>query len=159
MLERVREATDEARALLGELDAELGEAYEPEQRHAITLERVFQPDVAFFVVKLDGVAIGCGGVAYDDGFAELKRMFVRPAMRGRGAVQALIARLEREAATRGYHRVAIETGDEQVAAIIVYERAGYRRCAAFGAYCALPHERIVRSVFLEKRLLGVAEDK
>jgi len=152
VVERLDEPSDDARGLLAELDAELGANYAPDQRHALTIDRLFQPNVAFFIVRLDGEAIGCGGVAFDDGFAELKRMYVRPAMRGKGGVQALITRLEQEAAARGYARVSIETGDAQRAAIRAYERAGFTRCGAFGEYATLPAHAIVRSVFLEKHL-------
>lgn len=152
IVERIDRPSDEARALLAELDAELGANYTAEQRHALTIERVFAPHVAFFIVRLSGAAVGCGGVAFDDGFAELKRMYVRPALRGKGVVQVLIARLETEAAARGYARVTLETGDAQHAAIRAYERAGFARCAAFGAYAALPAHAIIRSVFMEKRL-------
>ncbi len=36
----------------------------------------------FFIARIDDVAVGCGGVAFFDGFAEVKRMFVREASRG-----------------------------------------------------------------------------
>lgn len=150
VLELTERATDEARELIGELEAELSGPYAADQRHGFGVDRVFQPDIRFFVARVDGEAVGCGGIAFDDGFAELKRMYVRPALRGRGVVQALISRLEEEARSRGYKRLTLETGDAQLAAIRVYERAGYRRCAAFGAYAGLEAHAIVRSVFFEK---------
>ena len=151
-LERVQRAKPEVRALIGELEADLAGAYEAEQRHGLSIERMFQPNIAFFVAYLDGEAVGCGGVAFEDGFAELKRMYVRPASRGRGVVQALIERLAGEAAARGISRMTLETGDVQHAAIRAYERAGFTRCGAFGDYCALAPGAIERSVFFEKRL-------
>lgn len=151
-VERVERATDEVRDLIRDLDAELMQDYEPEQRHGYDVERVFQPDVRFFIVRLDGAAVGCGAVGFDDGFAELKRMFVRPAMRGRGVVQVLLERLEAEAVVHGYRRLMLETGDTLFPAMKVYERAGFRRCGAFGHYAALEPHRIVRSVFMEKAI-------
>jgi putative acetyltransferase len=151
-LERVERATPDARALIGELEGELAAAYEAEQRHGLSVERIFQPDIAFFIAYLDGKPVGCGGVALEDGYAELKRMYVRPDTRGRGIVQALIARLEGEAAARGIKHVTLETGDVQHAAIRAYERSGYTRCEAFGDYRALAPAAIERSVFFEKRL-------
>ena len=152
IVERVDRPIEEARAHLAELDAELSATYTPDQRHGLAVDRVFQPSVAFFVVRFEGAAIGCGGIAFDDGFAELKRMYVKPAMRGKGAVQALIARLATEAGARGYSRLTLETGDAQTAAIRAYERAGFRRCEPFGAYAALSSHTIARSVFMDKRL-------
>jgi putative acetyltransferase len=152
ILERVGAATPDVYSLIGELEADLASAYEAEQRHGLSVERIFQPNIAFFIAYLDGQPIGCGGVAFEDGYAELKRMYVRPAVRGRGVVQALIARLEAEASARGIKRVTLETGDVQHAAIRAYERAGFARCGAFGDYVTLSPTAIVRSVFFEKRI-------
>jgi len=46
----------------------------------------------------------------------------------------------------------LETGDKQKAAIRLYERAGFIRCAVFGAYAAMPREAVATSVFFEKRV-------
>ncbi len=151
-LERIDQATPEARLLVNELEAELSGPFTCEQRHGLRLEQLFRPNIVFFIAWLDGKAVGCGGIAFEDGFAELKRMYVRPAARGHGAVQALLKRLEAEASARGYDRLMLETGDVLYAAIRVYERAGFKRCAAFGAYRALAPHTIERSLFFEKRI-------
>jgi putative acetyltransferase len=152
VLEHTTAPTDDARALVEELEAELSEGYEPHQRHGLSLDKIFQPHIAFFIAKTDGVAAGCGGVAFDDGYAEIKRMYVRKALRGHGIATLVLARLEREARTKGYARLMLETGDELHPAMRLYERAGFRRCAAFGHYRSLPPHTIERSVFFEKRL-------
>lgn len=151
-LERIHGATPDAVALVTELEAEMAASYSDEQRHGLSIEKIFQPNIAFFIAYRSGRAVGCGGIAFDDGFAELKRMYVRPAARGQGIVQAVIARLEAEAKARGIKRVALETGDVQHAAIRAYERAGYKRCGAFGDYCAMAPSAVERSVFLDKTL-------
>jgi len=151
-LEHVTSATPEARELIGELDAELAGPYSAEQRHGLSIERVFQPHVMFFIAYSNGAAVGCGGIAFDDGFAEFKRMYVRPALRGRGIVQALLDRLSAEARARGYRRLTLETGDAQHAAMRAYERAGFTRCDAFGNYRGLAREAVERSVFFEKQI-------
>jgi putative acetyltransferase len=66
--------------------------------------------------------------------AEIKRMFVRADVRGRGVAQAVLARLEQEARGFGYSRLVLETGDKQFAAIRLYERAGYVRIPCYGEY-------------------------
>jgi len=40
--------------------------------------RISQLHVRFFVASLDGEPVGCAGVALFEGFAEVKRMYVRP---------------------------------------------------------------------------------
>lgn len=122
-IEHVAAPTDDVRALIGELDAELNAEYAPDQRHGLSLAGVFQPSVLFFIARLDGAAVGCGGIALEDGFAEVKRMYVRPHARGSGVADAILDRLEREAAERGITRVVLETGDAQGAATRFYQRA------------------------------------
>ena len=79
-------------------------------------------------------------------------MYVRPAVRGRGVARAILERLEEEARSEGIPRLTLETGDAQHDAMRLYERAGFTRCAAFGAYATMPPECVARSVFFEKRI-------
>jgi putative acetyltransferase len=108
--------------------------------------------VRFFLARLGGAAVGCGGVALFSDFAEVKRMYVRDIARGRGVAQAMLARFEAEALDAGLALLRLETGVRQVAALRVYERAGFRRCEAFGAYAAMAPQAIATSVFFEKPL-------
>src|SRR5215469_13287379 len=95
------EATLEVRDLIRELNDVLGAAYEEHQRHGLSIEQLFEPDVRFFVARLDGLAVGCAGVAMLDDYAEVKRMYTRPAARGRGIAKALLRRTEHEARAAG----------------------------------------------------------
>ena len=151
-IERVDRPTDDVRGLIGELDAELAGSYAPEQRHGLTLEAIFEPPVRFFVAHLDGQAVGCGGVACFDDFAEIKRMYVRAAARGAGVADAIIERLEDEARNAGLRVVRLETGVHQPAAIGFYRRHGFVPCRAFAPYASLPPSAIKTSYFMEKRL-------
>jgi putative acetyltransferase len=144
--------TDEVRVLVDELEAILAEEYPPEQRHGLAIDAIFQPHVRFFVARLDGDAVGCGGVALFDGFAELKRMYVREAARSRGVAPALLARLEAAAREAGLPVLHLETGTNQLAALRFYEREGFHRCAAFGDYAAMPTQAIATSIFMQKPL-------
>ena len=109
-------------------------------------------NVRFFAARLDGVAVGCGGVAFYDGYAEVKRMFTRPIARRRGVAAALLERLEGEARGAGHSVLRLETGMYQEEAIGFYERAGFERCAAFGDYLDLSPQAIETSVFYEKSI-------
>jgi putative acetyltransferase len=151
-LEQVQSPSDDAKLLVGELDAELSGVYSEEQRHGLDIERIFQPGILFFIARLEGEPVGCGGIALDDGFAEVKRMYVRPQARGKQVAQAILNRLEDEARTRGVKRLTLETGDIRHAAMRLYERAGFTRCGPFGAYAAMPKSAVERSVFYEKRI-------
>jgi putative acetyltransferase len=151
-IEPVEIPTPDARALIGELDAELNADYPPEQRHGFSVDRVFQPDVMFFIARLDGQPAGCGAVALADGYGEVKRMYVRPQARGRNVAQAVLERIEREARSRRVPRLVLETGDIRHAAMRFYERSGFTRCGPFGPYLDMPPHAIARSVFYEKLL-------
>ena len=87
-IERVSVATDEIRQLVAELDRALTGPYLPEQHHYLPFERLFDNNVRFFAARIDGVAVGCGGLAFYDGFAEVKRMFTQPTARRRGVAAA-----------------------------------------------------------------------
>src|ERR1043166_836067 len=101
-IERVGEPTPEVHDLIGELDEVLNAAYEPHQRHGLAIAQLFEPHVRFFLARLDGIAAGCGGVALFDDYAEVKRMYTRPAVRGRGLAKAVLRRLEEEAPPSGH---------------------------------------------------------
>ena len=151
-IERVATATDEIRQLVAELDRDLSGPYLPEQRHALSLDQLFEDNVRFFAARLDGVPVGCGGVAFYDGFAEVKRMFTRPTARRKGVAAALLQRLEGEARGAGHSVLRLETGMYQDEAIGFYERAGFERCAAFGDYLDLSPQALETSVFYEKSI-------
>ena len=151
-VELTNSVTDELRELIAELDRTLAQDYAPEQRHGLTLEGIFAPHVRFFIARRDGAALGCGGVALCDGFAEVKRMYVRENARGLGVARALLGRIERETQASGRNVLRLETGDRQTAAMRLYERAGFRACGPFGDYTTMAPQAIATSVFLEKRL-------
>src|SRR5262245_49104222 len=151
-IELVTAPTPEVIVLLDGLNAALAGPYSEEQRHALPVDRLFQPNIRFFVARLDGEAVAGGGVGFYDGFAELKRMYSKPSVRGRGVAKKLLARLEAEAAIAEQTLVRIETGVYQLEAMRFYEGAGYRRCEAFGPYATMAPAAIETSVFYEKRL-------
>lgn len=152
VIEQVDSATADVRSLIFALDSELAVAYPPEQMHGLTLASLFQPHVKFFLARLDGRAVGCGGIAFFDGFAEVKRMYVRDDVRGKGVAQAMLAHIEAVAREAGYTRLRLETGVRQPAAIRLYESFGFEPCAAFEPYASMPPSAVKNSLFYEKLL-------
>jgi len=60
-------------------------------------------DAEYLVVVVGGRAVACGAwQALEPGVAELKRMYVRPAFRGRGITEQLTVALEEEALAAGH---------------------------------------------------------
>ena len=107
------------------------------QQHRLSIDQLFEPHVRFFVARLDGLAIGCGGVAFFNDYAEVTPMYTRPAARGRGIAKALLVQIEDEAHAAGKPVLRLETGIHQQEAIGVYERAGFRPgvCSALMRQC------------------------
>ncbi|MGH6891870.1 MAG: GNAT family N-acetyltransferase [Dongiaceae bacterium] len=149
-IELVKTATPEVIALLDELNRALAGPYSKEQTHALPVDRLFQPNIRFFMARLDGEAVACGGVAFFDGFAELKRMYSKPAVRGRGVAKVLLGRLEAEAREAGASVLCIETGIYQHEAVRFYEGAGFQQRGPFGPYAEMPPKAIELSLFYEK---------
>jgi GNAT superfamily N-acetyltransferase len=62
---------------------------------------------------------------------EVKRLYVRPEMRGRKIADRLLEALEEYAAEFGYRTLYLDTKDDLLAAIKFYERHGYERCERY----------------------------
>lgn len=136
-------------ALIDELDAYQTVLYPPESHHGLDIDALLRPQVLFAVAREhSGEAIGCGAVVLTPQYGELKRMFVRPAARGRGIAKALLNFLEAAAADKGCRDLMLETGISQPEALGLYAKSGYMRRGPFGAYADDPY-----SVFMHKRLV------
>ena len=131
----------EARTLIEALNAELSACYPEEGATHFRLDpnEVAPGRGAFLLAWEEGQPVGCGAVRRIEGQAgEIKRMYVCPEARGKGAARALLEALEAEARALGLSRLVLETGVRQRAAIALYERAGFHSTAAFGEYMKSP---------------------
>ena len=69
---------------------------------------------------------------------EIKRMFVAVECRGRGLSKYLLEEMERVAREEGASRIILHTGNQQVAAIALYEANGYTEIEIYEPYVGLP---------------------
>src|SRR6185437_431314 len=139
-------------ALLGDGERHSASLYPPESNHHLPLEALREPHIRFLVARDgDGRAIGTGAIALfgieAQCWAELKRMWVIPAARGKGVSRIILEELEARATHEGARWLRLETGIENHAALVLYERAGFTRCGPFGDYKPDP-----LSVFMAKEL-------
>jgi len=135
-------------ALIDELDRYQRALYPAESNHLLDLSALLQPNVRFAVARdARGAVVGCGAVVLMDGYAEVKRMFVSPVVRGGGIGRRLLEHVESQARMAGLKVLRLETGISQPEALGLYARAGYERC---GPYADYPDDPL--SVFMEKRL-------
>jgi GNAT superfamily N-acetyltransferase len=86
------------------------------------------PESCFHIVEQDGQPIAMGGLhRLRDGVAEMKRVYVRDAARGRGLGRTLVTRLISDARGFGYRRLLLDTMPTLETAIALYERLGFVR--------------------------------
>ena len=98
--------------------------------------------VAYFENK----PVGCGAIKhFDDNRMEVKRMYVKPAFRGKGIAVQLLQKLESWAAELGYKKCILETGKKQPAAIGLYKKSAYNIIENYGQYAG-----VANSVCFEK---------
>jgi len=143
-----RPDSDDARALITELDAYLVPLSPRESSHGYPVEKLMQEDVPFFILRDNGVPAGCGGIKlFGTDYGEIKRMYIRPQFRGLGFAKLMLDHLADYARSRGVALLRLETGIYQHAAIALYERAGFQSIPPFGEYKPDPLSR-----FYEKRI-------
>ena len=142
-VERLFRAADERSATL----------YPGEDRAGPTIEALLATGVRFFVARIDGRAVGCGGfVPGGEGWAEMKRIFVEEAARGGGIGNTLMLAIEQLATNERFLAMRLETGVRAEAAIRLYRRLGYADRAPYGRHAA-----DASSIFMEKSL-GAARE-
>lgn len=135
-----RPDTLDARTLIEELEDHLASLYPIEARYGLSVARLLEENVAFFILRYDDLPVGCGGVkCFGKAYAELKRMYVRPSYQGIGLGKKILARLEAYASSQRISTMCLETGIYQESAIQLYERMGYQTRVPFGDYQAGPY--------------------
>ncbi|BDZ55229.1 GNAT family N-acetyltransferase [Agromyces marinus] len=120
----------------------------------LELSELDRTGVSIYVARADdGAAIGLVALIEDvehgAGRAELARLFVDEAFRGRGIAALLLMRAETDAMARGVRELVLQTGTAHLAAQALYAKHGYRRVDPFGRYVGVP-----ASVCMAKSLLG-----
>ncbi|MFZ1726210.1 MAG: GNAT family N-acetyltransferase [Albidovulum sp.] len=139
--------TAEAHALVEGSQQSLLEVFPPEAIFTFSALELATPDVAFFVAREAGRAIGCVALVDCGGYGEVKRLYVPNEGRGRGLAKAMMAAVEARARDIGMAAIRLETGEALVAAVSLYAALGFRRCGRFGDYADHP-----ASLFMEKLL-------
>ena len=134
-------------AFLARADERSASLYPAESRHGLGVPALLAAGARFFVARQDGRALGCGGyMLLPEQAAEVKRLFVDPAARGRGIGGAIVRAVE-QAAAEGTRTLFLETGVRSFEALRLYRRCGFAGCGPFARYRLDP-----LSVFMVKRL-------
>jgi GNAT superfamily N-acetyltransferase len=141
-LRRVRIGDPDAHALIEQVQEEYVVRYGGRDETPLDHTEFVAPRGVFFVGRLDGVPVVSGAwrrrsdveVAGTRNTAEIKRMYVVPAARGRGLARRMLAHLETTAFQAGVQAMVLETGLMQPEAIALYESSGYVPIPSFGYY-------------------------
>lgn len=109
----------------------------------------YSPPAGRLLLALRGdQAAGCVALRpLGEGVCEMKRLYVRPAWRHKGAGRSLATAIIAEAAKLGYHFMRLDTLASMKAAISLYVSLGFR---SIPAYYANPSEQ---AVFMELALV------
>jgi DNA-binding MarR family transcriptional regulator/GNAT superfamily N-acetyltransferase len=126
----------DARYCLAEYVAELNRrsprGFDPSVGATALPHEVRPPAGEFFVGYLHGEAVGCGAVKHHAGQpAEIKRMWIAPAVRGLGLGRRLLETLEACALAGGARIAHIETSAVLPEALSLYRSTGWVEVPAF----------------------------
>lgn len=101
-------------------------------------EKYAPPKGQIYLVFVDGELAGCVGMKpSDDSHAELKRLYVRPAFRGRNLGEMLTRRIMDDARKAGYRYLRLDTLPGLKSALKLYRRLGFREIDPY-YYCLVP---------------------
>lgn len=115
-----------------ELDARFETGFDPALSISADARELVPPAGIFIVARVRDRPVGCGALKFHPGApAELKRMWVAPAVRGIGLGRRSLHELERRARDAGVEVVRLETNRALSEAIALYRSEGFREVAAF----------------------------
>ena len=138
--EALREDMNLIRELFQEYEEFLGFdlCFQDFQQELAALPGAYAPPTGVLLLARDeGKVAGCVGLrGLEPGVCEMKRLYLRPAARGKGlGVELCLAVIER-ARTLGYKSMRLDTVGKLEKAIELYRSLGFETCPA---YCHNPH--------------------
>lgn len=124
-----------ARTLDAAVQGEYRRRYGGPDETVLTGSDFLPPRGAYFVAYDAAVPVATGAWrSHGDADAEMKRLYVVDAARGRGLARRMVAVLEENAAQAGRTRMVLETGSGQPEALALYASLGYEPVEPFGVY-------------------------
>jgi GNAT superfamily N-acetyltransferase len=98
----------------------------PDSDQLVAIAGLLEPPQSLYLAEVDGQAAGtCGLKQTGPDVAEIKRMYVDPALRGRGVARALLERVIADGRAAGYRTLQLETAVWMVEAHALYRSCGF----------------------------------
>jgi DNA-binding MarR family transcriptional regulator/ribosomal protein S18 acetylase RimI-like enzyme len=117
-----------------ELARRFEDGFDASKTTSASAEEMTPPAGVFVVARLDGVAVGCGGLKrLDERTGEIKRMWTAPEARGMGVAGAVLHRLEEQARAMGLAVIRLDTNRVLKEAQALYRKLGYREIPRFNS--------------------------
>ena len=117
-----------------ELDARFESGFDPTRSISADAHELVRPRGLLVIARLRDEAIGCGALKFHQKiFAEVKRMWISPKVRGLSIGRRLLNELERLASKAGVHLLRLETNQTLNEAIALYRSSGYVEVEPFNA--------------------------
>jgi ribosomal protein S18 acetylase RimI-like enzyme len=111
-------------------------------------QRYFGVGTGVWLAMFEGKVVGCVALRRLKGMpesAEIKRLYLQPAYRGRRIADLLLQELENYARQSGYARLYLDTAADMVAAARFYERHRFERCERY-------NDNPQAAIFMRKKL-------
>lgn len=115
--------------------AAITQKYSPEavDRWLIEFERIHSPPGGNLLIAWDGeVPLACGMLrSFAPGIAEIQRLYVTPAARGKGLARQISLALMDQARSAGFHTIRLDTARPLTGAIRLYQSLGFKECSPY----------------------------
>jgi GNAT superfamily N-acetyltransferase len=116
------------------------------------IQKFYPPPGRLFLARHDEVIAGCACVqTVSAGIIELKRTFVRPAVRGRGVGRALVQALIDDLTSAGYMTIRLDSANFMQEAHALYRTLGFHPREPYPE-SEIPPEFHASWVFMERQL-------
>jgi DNA-binding MarR family transcriptional regulator len=119
-------------AYFGELAMRFESGYDAGADDSARADEMTPPSGLFVVARLEGDAVGCGGLKrWDKRTGEIKRVWTAPSARGIGVARRVLRTLEAAARDMGLSTLRLGTNRALTEAHALYRKEGFREIARF----------------------------